>query len=689
MRSNSSNIDRGVAVSAFCLIAVTILAYLPAILHGGFVFDDFHDVTQNNLLRSVHGLVLIWTRVRTAPGKNPFQYYPLTYSVFWIEYHLWGLRPLGYHLVNVLLQAANAILVWRILRRLSVPGALLAAAIFALHPVHVESVAWVAELKNILAVFFYLASISCYLRFLGFEEAGSEQGREHLPFYFLAFFLFICALASKTAIVTLPAAILLITWWKTGNISRRDWFMAVPMLILSAGAGFLTESIERTQLGAKGAGWTLKPIEHILLAGRVPWFYAGKLIWPSRISFVYPRWEISQAVWWQYLFPLALIAVLLILWGLRHRIGRGPLAAVLFFCGTLTPAMGFANVYFMRYSYVSDHFQYPASLGLIVLFSAIVTRACLNLESRFGGHVKKAALIAAGIMLTVLGSLTWKRCRVYKSPEDLWADTIAENPSAWLAQNNLGVYLNRAGEYKEAEKHLVAAIGLKHDYVEAHFNLGISFEKQGKLDEAIAQYGRAAEFAPEYADARINLAEVLAQRGRTDEAIFQIQQALKIDPNSVSAHVWLGLLLADKGLTNEAINQYRRALGIDPNSVSAHSDLANALFSQGYVAEAVAQYRAALSLNPAFAQGHNNLGYVLATQHDIAAAIEQFRLAVKADPNYAQAQLNWGMALASEGKLNESIRHLQEALRLSPGNGTVKKDIAAVIKMNKTERRVP
>ncbi|HAH31088.1 MAG TPA: hypothetical protein DCL44_02105, partial [Elusimicrobia bacterium] len=434
-------------LAAAFLLIITVLAYLPAIRTGGFIWDDDSYVTGNPLLRSLQGLHHIWARMGVARGGT-HQYYPLTFSVLWTEYHLFQLQPLGYHLLNVLLHALNAVLVWRILRRLCVPGALMAAAVFALHPVCVESVAWITELKNVLSGLFYLTSLLCYLRFLDVagpesqpagppssrnvvsNTAPAEVSNRHWPFYSLSIFLFLCALASKTVTASLPAVILLIIWWKTGRISWKNLLPTVPMFILGAGSGLLTSHLEKT-LGASGYEWALTPVEHLLLAGRILWFYAGKLIWPGELTFIYPRWEVSQAIWWQYLFPLAAIALIAALWMARKKMGRGPLTATLFFCGTLVPVLGFFNVYPMRFSYVADHFQYLASLGPIVLLVAGAARIRLRPD----GSLTKPAISAAGMILLTLGWLTWRQSGIYKNADQIWIDTIKKNPSCWMAHN--------------------------------------------------------------------------------------------------------------------------------------------------------------------------------------------------------------------------------------------------------------
>ncbi|HSV13511.1 MAG TPA: hypothetical protein VLI90_04585, partial [Tepidisphaeraceae bacterium] len=367
---------------ALLLLAITLIAYIP-IFRAGFVWDDDSYVEQNATLRTLDGLYEIWTNWHATP-----QYYPLVHTSFWVEYHLWGATSaLGYHIDNVLLHALSAILIWRLLNRLNVPGALLAAAIFAVHPVHVESVGWITERKNVLSLVFYLLALRSYLR-----STGSEPVLRDYAFSLLFFLL---ALLSKTVTATLPAAILLIFWWKRGRIRVRAVTPLLPFFVLAAVCGSITGYLERTQVGARGPEWAaLTPLHRVLIASRAVWFYAGKLLVPWRLTFIYPRWSIDPRDPLQWLYLVALIAVIAGLWLRRRRLGRGPLVAVLFFIGTLTPALGFVNVYPMRYSFVADHFQYHASIGLIALAAACIAR------------FKPAGLIIVALLI----ALTFHRC---------------------------------------------------------------------------------------------------------------------------------------------------------------------------------------------------------------------------------------------------------------------------------------
>ena len=481
------------------IVLITLVAYVPA-LQGGFIWDDDSYVTENPTLRSVQGLAKIWLE----PRSNP-QYYPLVFSSFWVEYHLWGLNPMGYHAVNALLHGLAAVLLWLLLKRIKVPGALLAAAVFALHPVHVESVAWITERKNVLSGLFYLGSALCLVRFFGLEQERTEQRQRFWWYYGSGLFLFTCALLSKTVTCTLPAAMVLLLWWKRGKVRGSEAVALVPFFLLGLGFGLLTAWLEQHHVGALGSEWELSFVDRFLVAGRVLWFYAGKLVWPAVLIFNYPRWHIDAGVWWQYLYPLSVLLVILVLWVFRQRIGRGPLVGVLFFCGTLFPALGFFDVYPFRYSYVADHFQYLASVGLIALAASAFTLAA----SRLSFWPKRVGVALSLVVLMALAGQTWSQSHVYKDWKTVWTKTLEKNPESALAHYNLGRLLLGQHKFDEAISHFSKALPLKPNSAEIHNNLGVALAGAGRLDEAASQFAEALRVNPDHAKARRNLERVM------------------------------------------------------------------------------------------------------------------------------------------------------------------------------------
>ena len=454
------------------IFCATLVAYLPA-FNGDLLWDDSAHLTAP-ALRSFQGLWRIWRDVGTTQ-----QYYPLMHSAFWLEHRFWGDAVAGYHLTNITLHAVSACLVVMIVRRLALPGAWLAGFVFALHPVFVEGVAWISEQKSTLSGVFCLASLLTYLYF--------DQTRR-IATYLLATGLFVLALLSKTVTATLPAVLLVIFWWQRGRLAwKRDLLPLLPWFALGTSAGLFTAWMERTLIGARGAAFMLTPAQRVLIAGRAIFFYAGKLLWPVNLTFSYPRWQVDPAVWWQWLFPAGVLALAISL-AFAARRYRGPLAGFLIFAGTLFPVLGFLNVYPFRYSYVADHFQYLASLGIIVPASSVLTKVAGRTSS---GRTVTIALSA--MLLLLIGVLTWRQSGAYRDVETLYGETIARNPASFLAHNNLGVvFLERPGRLQDAITEFQAALRIEPNYPEAHNNLGLALSRvRGRLPEAIAEYQAA------------------------------------------------------------------------------------------------------------------------------------------------------------------------------------------------------
>src|SRR5436309_2104054 len=537
----------------FCLIlaVVTLLAYQPA-WHGGLLWDDDFNIATPEL-RSLDGLRRIWFVPRTT-----LQYYPLLYSCSWLQQRFFGDSTTGYHLVNILLHIGCVVLVLKILRLLRIPGAELVTIIFALHPVNVETVAWITERKNTLSGVFALAATLSYLKF---DESRSRRS------YALALGLFLLGLLSKTAIVTLPLALLAILWWKRGTIFwRRDVAPVIPFLFLSAAAGLITSWLEYSSIGYKARTLDLSLLDRCLIAGRAFWSQLSKLLWPSNLMFVYPRWEINAAVWWQYLFPVAVLGLLTILWILR-RWSRAPLAGVLVYIFLLLPSLGFLNIYFFIYSFVADHWQYLACLGIITPCASGIVLLAGRLK-RWQAWLEPGTILLSG---GVLFLLTWQQSRMYTDIETLYRATIARNPVCWMAQVNLGNILYRANRIPEAMDLFKQALRTKP--AAAYYSLGNALLQTGRTSEAIDQYKQALRIDPGYAEVHNNLGNALFITGRTSEAIDQYKWALRINPNYADAHNNLGAVLGQMGRISEAIEQIKAALRIKPNFIRAQNNL--------------------------------------------------------------------------------------------------------------------
>ena len=492
-----------------------------------------------------------------------------------------------------------------------------------------------------------------YLRF--------DQERKK-PFYAAALALFVLGLLSKTVTATLPAALLVIFWWKRGKLSwRRDVLPLAPFFVLGAAASLFTAWVERKLIGAEGAAFDLTFVDRFLIAGRVIWFYLGKLFWPANLIFIYPRWNISQAVWWQYLFPAAALFLAAVLWVLRRR-WRGPLAGLLFFVGTLFPVLGFFNVFPFIYSFVADHFQYLASLGVIALVSAGI--ALLLKPWAFWPRIGGYAICF--IMLSTLAILTWRQSRMYVDIEMLYQTTIEKNPNCWLAYNNLGLILDKMGQTQEAIDHFRQTLAIKPDYAMAQNNWGVVLVKTGRMQEAIEHYKLALQLDHDYATAYNNLGVVLDKTGRTQEAIDHYKHALMIRPDYIEAHNNLGIALVKTGRFQEALEHYNQALALQPDYLEVLNNLGAALIKTGLPQEAIEHYQQALRLNPDSIQAHYNLGNAFVQTGRIGEGIDHYKEALRLKPDFIDAHNNLAVALMRTGRPEEAIEHFQHVLLLKP-----------------------
>jgi tetratricopeptide (TPR) repeat protein len=543
---------RDVALAGLLLFSLLVF-YYPAI-NGGLVFDDDRLITPAGL-RSLHGLWRIWFELGAS-----FQYYPVLHSMMWLECKLWGDAVWGYHLMNIFQHAVAAWLVAAIMRRLSLPAAWLAAFVFALHPVCVETVAWISEQKNTLSAVFYLASLLAYLHF--------DRDRR-MRWYFGALGLFIMALMSKTITAPLPGSLLVILWWQRGRLGwKRDVLPLLPWFALGAAVGLFSGWVERTYYGSQSADFALTLPERGMLACRELWFYAFKLVWPAPLMFNYPHWQVSAAVLWQWLFPLGVLVVVAALC-LLARWKRGPLAAFLIFAGNLFPMLGLFYIEWFVFSYVSDHFQYLACLGIIVpLISGLVFAA--RKIDRAGW--RWGARATAGLLLVALGTLTWRQSQTYSDMETFYEKTLAANPESGMA----------------------------------HFNYGLVLVKTpDRLTEAMAQFEEGLRLRPNDGKLRDMAGFIfMTTPGRLPEAIDTLQDALEINPDDAQAHYLLGTsLCVTPGRLMEAVAQLEIAVKLKPGFADAQYMLGNALGAiPGRKEEAIAHLEVALRLNPELTQ---------------------------------------------------------------------------------------
>jgi tetratricopeptide (TPR) repeat protein len=562
LRSPTLASNRSVQAGAVVLAVVTVVAYVPS-LHGGFILDDDILLTANRLVKAPDGLYRMWLTT------DPIDYWPVFNSVFWLQWRLWGMWSTGYHVTNLLLHIGAAFLMWAILRRLSIPGAFLAALLFAVHPVNVESVAWIAQCKSVLALVFYLLSILLYL----WAESGAPRCRGG-RWYWWSLVAFVLGMLSKGSVAILPLVLLGVIGWlrplSRGDLVRTAPFFLVAVVLVLVNVWFQKHGTP-TQFRAAGA------TERLLGAAAAVWFYLSKALLPIDLTFIYPRWhiQVTEVTWWLPL--LAAMAVTAVLWWCRSSWGRPLLFAWGYFGVALVPVLGFTDVAFMEHSLVADHYQHVALIGVL----APVAAGWATWQRRAGGRLPLAAAVAA---VGVLALLTWRQSGLYTDAMTLYQATLRENPDSWLAHGNLGGVLSEAG----------------------------------RLPEAIAHYQQALRLHPDFPDAHNNLCSALRDSGQLAQAIQHCREALRLRPNFPESHNNLGNALRDSGQLAEAIEEYRQALQLRPDYPAAHNNLGTALAQAGRLQEGIAHLQQAVRLQPDYADAQYNLRVALALQQQAA-----------------------------------------------------------------------
>lgn len=543
------SIDQSDLLRGAGLIVLTLLAaYWPAV-GGGVLWDDPAHMTQPGMA-SFAGLARIWF----DPGATQ-QYYPLLHSFFWLQHLLFGASTVAHHLVGVLLHGGVTLLAWVVLNRLRVPGAFLIAMVFAVHPLQVESVAWISEQKNTLSAVFYLSALLAYLRF------DETRNRRH---YVLASGLFLLGLASKTIVATLPAALLVIFWWQRGRLEfRRDVRPLLPFFVMALGAAAVTSHMEFALVGGvAGPDFDLSVGQRLIQSGRAAWFYAAKLFWPDNLMFFYPRWKLDTTALSQWVPFGAALAVLAGCWAVRHRT-RAPLAGVLFFGGTLFPALGFVNVYPFRFSYVADHFQYLAGLGLI----ALVMGSAVTFWRQRSGSLQRLGVALATILVVTLAGVSWRESHLYGTDNiAFYRALIEQNPEAWIAEQNLGMALQAQGDSVGALPHYLRALDLRSDLADVRFEVAGLYYVWGRKADAVQEFDRAVRQRPWYGKGRFNYGAALAGIGDRRKAIAQFDTAAAIERDSVDMQRRVAeayLSLADTARAMAAV-QRAYQLGMKP-----------------------------------------------------------------------------------------------------------------------------
>ena len=673
-----------VALGVAGLGLLVAVSYLPA-LWAGFIWDDV-IFTKEPVIRQWSGLWSIWF----SPGdiKNEGHYWPIVYTSFWLEHKLWGLAPVGYHALNVLLHFANCLLVWRLLWRLAVPGAWAVAAVFAVHPLHVESVAWVIERKDLLSALFYLSAVLAWIRFVETDEWRR---------YGLALALFTAGLLCKSVVVTLPAALLIWHGWQRQGVTRADLYRLIPFFVVGLGItvadyGFY---VSRESLAL---GYTF--IERVLIASRALWFYVGKLLWPDDLAVIYSLWDIRAGDARAWVYVIAAAAVPALLWLARHRIGRGPLAGALFFAVTLSPTLGFVDYGYIQFAFVADRFQYLAGIGVM----AVLVGSAAWGASRLSGAIRVTANGLLGATLVLMGALTWAQAGIYRDEVTFFSHIVSLNPKARDAYLNLGTALFESERFEEGLAASRTAIVHRPDSAGAHSNAGRGLLRLGRLDEAEDHLRRALKINPRDSTARQNMAELLRRQKRYDKAVKVFRAVLRTEPDSELAYGGMAMALFELKRYGEAIAAMEKALALKPDGHKAgslHLYLGRAFQAQGRLDEADRHFRRAAAKDPdkpaplmelanlaaarerpeealrLLRRARELASHDLASLHRIAEALRTgghlqeaagvYRQALRLVPDFAPAHAGLGIALFGLKQDQEAIETMLHALRLDPG----------------------
>ena len=675
------------------------ISYYPALL-AGFVWDDVVFV-EEPAVHAWSGLWDIW--FSPADLHRETHYWPMVYTTFWLEHKLWGLAPFGYHVVNVLLYMVNVLLLWRLLRCLAVPGAWAVAAVFAVHPMHVESVAWVIGRKDLLSGLFYMACALCWIRSMdGVDGGGTDDRRSHAPkepplpqsswarwwpiaslrlprpgLYLAALGLFVAAMLSKSVAVTLPVAFMLWLWWKKGRLTWTDAWRILPIFLvaLCIAVAALSHLMSQREF-ALDYPFT----ERVLIAARALWFYAGKLVWPADLAVVYPLWDIDAGdlLAWGYVVAACTVAVLL--WLGRHRLGRAPFAGAAFFALTLSPMLGFVDFVYMSYSFVADRYAYLAGIGVI----SVLVGAAAHCSGRLPNAARVGATGVLVAVLAVFGKLTWEQAGKFRDNITFYNHVLSVNPAASSVHLNLATALLEAGRPTEALAVTRIAVEQQSDSARVRYTHGLALLVLNRPDEAADSFRRAVELDSGEKNGRLLLAEMRSRQGRFGESARWYRELIDIDPESARAHHGLGVVLFRLGQYERAAESLDRAESLLPDAlpVDALQLLAEALLRQQRYEEALERYRGVLEIKPESVAAHTGIGYALFHLKRFEEAIDSLARSVALvpeSPAAADGHVAIGQASMELGREEAAAEHYARALAIDPRN-TKALDALAVLR---------
>ncbi|MYH39566.1 MAG: tetratricopeptide repeat protein [Candidatus Dadabacteria bacterium] len=653
---------QGPVASLLILGLLVAASYSPA-LQAEFVWDDFL-LTKLKAVSSWGGIWQLWFDPATAYLQRDAvesHYWPFLYTTFWLDHKLWGFHPLGYHVFNLLLHFANTALLWRLLLRLEIPGAFFAAAIFAVHPLHVESVAWVISRKDLLSALFYLSAFLMWMRFIKMSRSRC---------YVAALLLFAVALLCKSIAITLPVTLLIFQWWREDRVTPRDFILTAPFFLV----GLIVGGFDTWFYKANTAlSFDYSVYERVLIASRALWFYVERLLWPVDLAVVYPRWEIDAADPAGWVYVVAAAAVALAFWTLRHRIGRGPLACALFFAVTLSPTLGFVDYNYMGQSFVADRYQYLAGAGVIVFFAAAATRGVQRLPSVSSKSAAKGIALA---LLALLGVATWNQTGVYKNEVSLFKHVISFNPQSWAAHQNLGIALLRLNESEEAESYLRRSLEIFPLNPKAFRNLGEALRRQERYEESLKWYRAAVSLEPDKPLNHVGMGTVFFQLELYEEAISNMKRALEIQPDFSTApgiHSLIGQGLRKMGRHGEADKYFdlsvKLGMEMNPRDPGVLFSRAQDLRGRKLHQESLKWYLSAVELDPDFTLAYAGMGDSLYRLGRYPEAVSSMKRALELMPDFPLAStLHYltGQSFRKMGRHDEAEVHYEDALRTAP-----------------------
>lgn len=634
------------------LVLATLIAHFPA-THADYIWDDNCQLYENQLILNPGGLYKLWF------SSESTDYWPLTSTSLWIEWRIWGNTPAPYHVTNVILHALAAVLLWRVLLRLGLSnfGALLGGLLFAVHPVTVASVAWIAERKNVLSMVLYLFSILAYLRF---EDQGKRK------WYVFALLASAAALLAKTSVVALPIVLLILTWWRYNRITLRTVIRTAPFFLISLILGLITlwfhhhNSIAGVDVRPEG----LAP--RVASVGWVFWFYLYKLLAPVNLVMIYPRWEIDGGRFLSFA-PLALLLICVAaLWHYRKSWGRGPLLALGSYAIVLAPVLGLVTMAFAQYSLVADHLQYPGMPGIMALAGGAIGAAWSWSQRK---HANVLAVGIAALTVTIvlmLSVLTWRQAQVYRSKVTFWSHTIAHNDRTWAAYYNRGVAFSAMGEYTQAIPDYAKVIELKPDYAEAYNNRSLAYQVLGNSGLAIQDANKAIKLQPNQPMVYSARGTAYCKMGDFKRAILDFTKAIELKPDYIKAYCNRAAAYGGIGDYAQAIKDYTRAVELSPDFAEAYYSRAIACNRKGDIDQAIRDFSTFIEHRPGFADAYKNRGDAFTSKGNLVQAVQDYTQAIELQPNNADAFNDRGEAFRIMGDLKQAIPDFNKAVELRP-----------------------